>query len=138
MRLGINHIDKLDFLKAYSRARIEAFKPETIKDSFAAASLVPFNPDQVFSQLNIQLRTPTPPTSRGSDSSRNFTSKTPQTLKQLRRQALSIKKLRQKRSQPPPTSSDRAFQQLIKGCEIAIYNAALLTKENNDLRAAND
>ena len=57
MRLGINHIDKLDFLEAYPKARNEAFKPDTIKHSFTAASLVLFNPDRVFSKLNIRLRT---------------------------------------------------------------------------------
>lgn len=61
MRNGINHIDKLDFLEAYPLARIEAFKSETIKNSFGAAGLVPFEPERVISKLNIQLRTPTPP-----------------------------------------------------------------------------
>ncbi|OGE47182.1 hypothetical protein PENARI_c057G04216 [Penicillium arizonense] len=45
MRARINHIDKLDFLEAYPSARIEAFKSETIKNSFAAAGLMPYNPD---------------------------------------------------------------------------------------------
>ena len=67
IRNGINHINKLDFLEAYPSARIKAFKSETIKNSFAAAGLVLFAPDQVISKLNIQLRTPTPPLSRGSD-----------------------------------------------------------------------
>jgi hypothetical protein len=31
-----------------------------------------------------------------------------------------------------------AIQQLIKGCEMAMYSAALLAKENHDLRAANE
>jgi len=47
MRLGINHIDKLDFLAAYPKARLEAFKSENIKNGFAATGLVPFNPEQV-------------------------------------------------------------------------------------------
>jgi hypothetical protein len=65
MRIGINHIDKLEFLEAYPLARIEAFKSETIKNSFSAAGLVPFSPDRVLSKLNIQLRTPTPPSEPG-------------------------------------------------------------------------
>ncbi|KAJ5273619.1 hypothetical protein N7478_008744 [Penicillium angulare] len=65
MRIGINHIDKFDFLEVYPSARDEVFKLETIKNSFAAAGLVPFNPDRVISKLDIQLRTPTPPSSRG-------------------------------------------------------------------------
>ncbi|RJE17767.1 Pogo transposable element, partial [Aspergillus sclerotialis] len=109
MRVGINHIDKLEFLEAYPHARADAFKPETIRNSFAIAGLVPYDPDRVLSQLNIQLHTPTPPASRGSDSSRNFTPKTPQTLKQLRRQAASVQKLIKERSQSPPTPTDIAL-----------------------------
>jgi hypothetical protein len=67
MRVRINYVDKLDFLEAYPLARIEAFKPETIKNSFGAAGLVPFLPERVILKLDIQLRTLTPPPSRGSD-----------------------------------------------------------------------
>jgi hypothetical protein len=67
MRNGINHIDKFDFLEAYPSARIEAFKSEIIKNSFCSTSLIPFTPERVISKLNIRLRTPTPPPSRGSD-----------------------------------------------------------------------
>ena len=65
MRTRINHIDKHDFLEAYPSARIEAFKSETIKNSFSAAGLIPFSPDRVLSKLNICLRTPTPPPKPG-------------------------------------------------------------------------
>ena len=85
IRNGINHIDKLDFLEAYPSVRIEAFKAETIKNSFTAAGLVLFVPDQVISKLNIQLYIPTPPLSRGSESSRNFIPKTLATEKELYR-----------------------------------------------------
>ena len=67
IRASINHIDKLDFLEAYPSARIEAFKSETIKNSFAAAGLMPYNPDRVIPRLDICLRTLTPPLSRGSE-----------------------------------------------------------------------
>ena len=53
MRLGISYIDKLDFLTAYPQARTDAFKSETIQNSFWAAGLVPFNPESVLSKLNI-------------------------------------------------------------------------------------
>jgi hypothetical protein len=98
MRNGINFIDKLDFLEAYPSARIKAFGSDTIINSFGAAGLVPFCPDRVILKLDIYLRTPTPPPSRGSDSSRNYTPKTPFTEKQLRRQALAIKALLRTRS----------------------------------------
>jgi hypothetical protein len=40
---------------------MKAFKAETIQNGFAATGLMPFDPDRVYQQLNIQLKTPTPP-----------------------------------------------------------------------------
>jgi hypothetical protein len=55
MRVGIHHIDKLDFLTAYPQARAEAYKLSTIKSAFIAAGIQPYNPDRVILQLNIRL-----------------------------------------------------------------------------------
>ena len=134
MRLRINHIDKLDFLEAYPSARIEAFKPETIKNSFSAAGLVPFSPDRVLSKLNIRLRTPTPPSSQGSD----WDPKTPSNYIQLQKQAMSIKALLRSRSRSPPSPLNSAINQVLKACQITMQSAALLEKEVSDLRAANE
>ena len=128
-RLGFNHIDKFDFLEAYPEARTEAFKADTIKNSFSAAGLVPFNPERVLGQLNIQLKTPTPPGSR----STNSAPKTPHNLKQLEKQASTIKTLLRHRTQSPSSPTKTALNQLIKGCEIAINGGVLLAKENQDL-----
>ena len=138
MRSQINYINKLDFLKSYPLARIEAFKSETIKNSFIVAGLILFTPNRVILKLNIQLRIPTSPLSRGSKSSRNFTLKTPATEKELYQQALSIKALLRIRSRSPPSPSDRALNQLIKGFRLIIQGAILLAKENKELRAANE
>ncbi|KFZ24810.1 hypothetical protein V502_00710, partial [Pseudogymnoascus sp. VKM F-4520 (FW-2644)] len=61
MRVGVNYIDKSDFLPAYFTARIESLTSNTIRSGFAAAGLVPYDPERVLSKLNTQLRTPTPP-----------------------------------------------------------------------------
>ena len=74
-RVGYNHIDKLDFLADYPRARDKAFKPQTIQTSFATTSITPFTPERVLSKLNISLRTPTPPASRPRSRSSQFTQK---------------------------------------------------------------
>ena len=66
--LGFNHIDKFDFLKAYPEAHTKTFKANTIKNSFEAAGLVPLNPGRVLEQLNIYLKTPTPPCSQSTNS----------------------------------------------------------------------
>jgi hypothetical protein len=138
IQYGSNHINKLDFLEVYPTTRIEAFKSETIKNSFQSTGLIPFTPERVLLKLNIRLRTPTPPPSRGSDSSRNFTPKTPFTEKELRRQASSIKALLRTRSRSPPSPSDRALNQLVKGFCLTIQGTILLAKENKELRAANE
>jgi hypothetical protein len=45
MRLGFNHIDKIDFLTAFPKARIMAYKAETIWNGFVATGLVLFDLD---------------------------------------------------------------------------------------------
>jgi hypothetical protein len=134
MRNGINHIDKFDFLEAYPSARIEAFKLETIINSFCSAGLIPFAPERVISKLDIRLRTPTPPPSRGSD----WDPKTPLNYRQLEKQASSIKALLRIRSRSPPSPLNSAINQVLKACQITMQSAALLEKEVSDLRAENE
>jgi hypothetical protein len=134
MRNGINYIDKLDFLEVYPLARIEAFKSETIKNSFRSAGLIPFAPERVISKLNIRLATPTPPPSRGSD----WDLKTPSNYMQLEKQASSIKALLRIRLRSPPSPLNSAINQVLKACQIIMQSAALLEKEVSDLRAENE
>lgn len=58
--MGINHIDKDDFTVLYQQACTTSFTPTTILSGFRATGLVPFNPDQVLSQLDVRLQTPSP------------------------------------------------------------------------------
>jgi hypothetical protein len=55
--LGFPHVDKHDFMKAFLRAWIEAYKSTSIQNEFAAAGLVPLDPKQVLAKINIQLKT---------------------------------------------------------------------------------
>ena len=61
MRNGVNYIDKQDFLEAYLAAHKETMTSANIHSSFAAAGLVPYDPERVLSKLHTQLKTPTPP-----------------------------------------------------------------------------
>jgi hypothetical protein len=138
-RCGYNHIDKFDFLDDYKRARLEAFhQPAIIQNSFAASGLVPIDAERVLSKLNISLRTPTPPSSRPSSRSSQFTPKTPRTVAQLQKQASMLKDLLKQRSNSPPSPSKTMLDQIIKGHCIALHNTALLAQENANLRAANE
>ena len=137
-RCNINHIDKLDFLAAFPKARTEAFRPAIIQNAFAAAGLVPYDPGRVISKLDVRLRTPTPLGSRPSSQSSAWSPKTPANLKQLNRQASSIKLLLKQRSRSPPTPTNRAIDQLLKGYQLSLHTNAILLQENRDLRAENE
>ena len=53
MRLGINHIDKQEFLAAYPTARAKALYVNNIKARFAAIGLVLYDLNRVLSNLHI-------------------------------------------------------------------------------------
>jgi hypothetical protein len=80
IQVGVNHIDKLDFLEAYTKAHIETFNSRIIQSSFAATGLVLYNPEQVLSKLNIELQIPTPPPTQGKDQGQGQTPWAPETL----------------------------------------------------------
>ena len=69
MRLGINHINKEDFLSAYYQACTETYKEETICNGFKATGLVSYNSVQVLSQFHMVTKTPTPSESSHSSQS---------------------------------------------------------------------
>jgi hypothetical protein len=50
--LGINHIDKNEFLTIYSRVRMAALSKGNIQSAFKATGLIPYDPEQVLSRLN--------------------------------------------------------------------------------------
>lgn len=127
--LALTILTNLTSLRPILKLIQKPFKADTIKNRFLTAGLVPFNPERVLGQLNIQLKTPTPPDSQ----STNSELKTPHNLKQLEKQASIIKTLLRYCTQSPSSLTKTALNQLIKGCEVAINGGVLLTKENQDL-----
>jgi hypothetical protein len=53
MWAGINHVNKDDFLELYLQAHVATHSPSTIQSGFRATALVPFEPDEVLTQLHI-------------------------------------------------------------------------------------
>jgi hypothetical protein len=123
-RLGYNYIDKFGFLKAYPAAHKEVFTMENIQSGFRATGIVPFNPNAVLDKLNISYQLQ-PPLGASIPSSQLCT---PHTVCQIHRKASSVEKLLKNGSKSPSSPSKRAFDELVKGCELAMYNAALLAK----------
>ena len=128
MRNGLNHIDKADFLEAYYTAHIQSISLANIQSSFAATGLVPYDPERVLLKLNTQFKTPTPPsTSYANTPIQPWTFETPHNTAQLQLQANAIKHT------ALPTPTNRALDQLIKGCQLAMNSAVLLAQENRQL-----
>ena len=61
IRLGINHVDKIEFLYIYPLARAEALNIRNILSGFAATGLIPHDPERVLQYLTIQVDKTTPP-----------------------------------------------------------------------------
>jgi hypothetical protein len=135
MRNGVNHIDKPDFLHAFHVARTEAMTLANIQSSFAATGLVPFDPERVLSKLHTQFKTPTPPSTSHANnapaSTQAWAFETPHDTAQLVLQANAMKRT------ALPTPTNRALDQLVKGCQLAMNSAVLLAEENRQLRGEN-
>ena len=136
MRAGINHIDKNDFTVLYQQARTTSFSPATILSGFKSTGLVPFDPDQVLSRLDVILRTPSPPPP--AQAPRSQVPETPHNTAELESHSTAVQSLIRYSTQSPPTPTVRAIKQLIKGCQMAMNAATIFVAENTSLRAANE
>ncbi|EED15263.1 transposon, putative [Talaromyces stipitatus ATCC 10500] len=137
MRLGFNHIDKIDFLTTFPAARTMAYKAQSVRNSFAATGLVPFNTDRVYQQLTIQLKTPTPPPSRSSDTQSSCL-QTPQNPHQFKRQMTTIKKRISRHTRSSSEVIDEVFTRASNAYEMSINKLTIAQKELHDLRAAHE
>jgi hypothetical protein len=91
----------------------------------------------VLDKLNILMGTPTPPSSRGEGSTASSLLATPYIAHQLLKKASLVKKMLWQRSKSPSSPSKRTFNELLKGCELIMHQAAFMAKELHDLRAEN-
>ena len=63
---------------------------------------------------------------------------TPHNVQELELQAKAIGEFVRRRTAGSTSLTDRAIQQLVKGCQMAIHSTVLLTDENKKLRTANE
>ncbi|RAR14192.1 plasma membrane calcium-transporting atpase 2 [Stemphylium lycopersici] len=90
-RQGVYHIDKIDFLTAYTRIRPAVLTQQNIQAGFQATGLIPPCPERVLSSLTV-VRTPSPPGTTA-DNNVAWTAETPRTIAQLEKQAQHVKDL---------------------------------------------
>ena len=127
IQLGRNHIDKVDFLEAFKTARATALNSSNIRSGFTATGLVPFDPQRVLSRFKHRTPTPSPETTTAT----RQTPKTPYTIPEL----ATLKDVLKPGSKSSPNTTDQALNKMVKGCQMAMYNAVILASEITDLRA---
>ena len=86
---GVNHIDKHEFLPLYRQARQAALHQNNIQAGFAAAGLVPYDPDRVLSLLHTRYQTPSP--QRRPPSNASWAAETPHNIAELQQQTALIR-----------------------------------------------
>lgn len=129
----VHSIGKEDFLHIYPAVHQKALSSSNIRSGFAATGLIPFSPERVLSKLNIQHKTPTPPSS--SHSNQSFgAGKTPANIYKLEKQKQRIESLRGVVS---PSTVDEAMKKVIKGAEMTMQNAILLQQRVDKLQSEN-
>lgn len=128
---GINHVNKYEFLPLYRQARQTALHQSNIRAGFAATGLVLYNPDYVLSQLHAEYQTPSP--QRRPPSSASWAAETPHNITKLQKQTVLLKRYLKQRTHSPPSPTEQALGQLVKGCKMAMSNAVLLASENEKL-----
>jgi hypothetical protein len=131
-REGVYHIDKIDFLTIYTKIRPTVLTQQNILGGFRATGLIPYCPDYVLSSLTV-VRTPSPPATTAANSVA-WAAETPRTVAQVEQQARHLKDLLCRQSQSP---TSQAIRQLVKGCQLAMNAATMLTEENKRLHALN-
>lgn len=137
MRAGITHITKEDFFPAFLAAHRATMTFDNIRGGFRGAGLVPFDPEKVISQLDVRLKTPTPPNSRPG-SAHAWVSKTPSNPIEASSQSTLIKTRIVQHQNSSPTEILRAVDVLAKGTSKIMHKMALMQAEMRDLRAANE
>jgi len=135
-RQGVYHIDKKDFLTAYTRIRPIVFTQQNIQAGFQATGLVPRSPDRVLSSLTV-ARTPSPPqttTDNNAATQAAAQTETPHTVAELQQQVRYLQERLRRQSESP---TNVAIRQLAKSAQLAMQSATILAEENKRLRAEN-
>jgi hypothetical protein len=121
IRHHINHITKLEFLPAVKAAYDRSFTPTNICSAFSGAGLVPHQPDAVLLKLNVQLRTPTPPSVDAL-----WEARTPSNVRELKAQSTLIRDRVRKHKSSSLASIIKMLNQLKKGAEVIMLSAELM------------
>jgi hypothetical protein len=136
IRCSINHVSKTEFLPAFYAVHQATITESNIKGGFRGAGLVPFEPENVISKLDIQIRTPTPP-EEDTGQAQPWTPKTPRTVNGASSHSEYLERRIKRHHSSSPESILEALQSLTKSVMHNMQKTALLEAEVKDLRDQN-
>ncbi|KAJ0132721.1 Uncharacterized protein HZ326_24208, partial [Fusarium oxysporum f. sp. albedinis] len=125
MRCSINHISKTEFFPAFHAAHRATITKSNIQGGFKGAGLAPFNPENVISKLDIQLRTPTPPAEVTAPST-PWTARTPKTLLEAQSHSKYLQGRVINHKSSSPESIIKAVKHFEKATSVLIHKMVLL------------
>ncbi|KAJ0150407.1 Periostin [Fusarium oxysporum f. sp. albedinis] len=136
IRCSITHISKTEFFPAFHAAHRAAITESNIKGGFRGAGLAPFDPENVISKLDVQLRTPTPP-EEVIEPSTPWTSRTPKTILETQSHSKYLQERIKNHKSSSPESIIQAVKHFEKGQSILLHRIALLEDRNEHLEREN-
>ncbi|KAM5529679.1 hypothetical protein BFJ63_vAg16464 [Fusarium oxysporum f. sp. narcissi] len=137
IRCSITHISKTEFFPAFYAAFKATFTKSNIQGGFKGAGLAPFDPENVISKLDVQLRTPTPP-GEAAEPSTPWVSKTPKTAIEAQSQSEYLEKRIKRHKSSSPESIIEALKSNTKATKAVMHEVTLLRAEVRNLRDANE
>lgn len=139
-QLGIDSIEKDDFLDIFPAARDDSFKEFIIRSAFTATGLVPLDPDRMLSKLNIRLQSPPlldRPVSQGSTSGSNISAGIPRTTKQLEKRKSRLDSGLSSASDKISSPTKRNLQQFYNMSVKLVHEHVLMRDEIKRLQEGN-
>ncbi|KAG7001680.1 hypothetical protein FocnCong_v011390 [Fusarium oxysporum f. sp. conglutinans] len=125
MGCSINHITKIEFFPAFHASHRATITESNIKGGFRGAGLAPFDPENVISKLDVQLRTPTPP-AEVTIPSTPWTARTPKTLLEAQSHSKYLQGRVRNHKSSSPESIIEAVKHFEKATSVLIHKIVLL------------
>jgi hypothetical protein len=136
IRRSVTHVTKTEFLPAFYTARQAAMPESNIRGGFRGAGIYLFNPENVISKLDVQLRTPTPPGDNISQA-QPWTPKTPRTVTETISHSEYLERRIRRHHSSSPESILEAMQCLTKAVMKKMHKIKLIEAKNQELQEAN-
>ena len=137
MKAHINHITKVEFLMAFKQAHQQSITVANGQAGFRGAGLIPFDPYEVISKLDVKLRTPTPTDPPSADVD-PWVSQTPYNPTEALSQTTLVRDRIARHQGSSPTPLFQTVASLAKGTERLAHELTLVNAELRTLRAANE